>query len=339
MYLLGCIRTKGGERPQGTNRCDPKGNVHHLTHDLECTIPEPVVYLLAAGGIAIPRSGKFRVFVPTLGMVPVDVSACCKEHDVALWCANDRHHEAFFLVKSAFAADLSVIACFFSQIYEAYTRGGFFEDIVNIAWFLLFDGWVLIAALVGSNFSPFLHDEELLNLDHRNDDSCLCSGNNPTVSCDNPCRDLCKEFGKKQNCTSRCTYDCQYDSQGRALPESQRKLVNKTNQPCCPTDIKPCKSPQPRGSQNCNDCRWYCQSCVVSWKDPNCVGGYKAVYGREYPGRDYRQSDNCCPERNSSSGKGSQPKSDRISCGVSPGSEPDKKPNWLYSNKLLPTRP
>lgn len=194
--LAGRTKGKGGDRTQGSSRCDPKENVHHMTHDLECTIPEPVVYLLAAGGIAIPRSGKFKVFVPTLGMEPVDVSACCKEHDVALWCANDRHHEAFFLVKSAFEADISVIACFFSQIYEAFTRGGFFEDIVNIAWFLIFDGWVAIIALIGANFSPFLHDEELLNLDHRNDDSCLCSGSNPTVSCDDPCRDLCKEFGK-----------------------------------------------------------------------------------------------------------------------------------------------
>lgn len=335
----GSTKGKSGDRTQRNAKCDPKEKIHHLSHDLECTIPEEVVYLLAAGGIAIPRSGKFRVYVPTLGMEHVDVSACCKEHDIALWCANHRHHEAFFLVKSAFEADVSVIACFFSQIYEAYARGGFLEDIVNIAWFLIFDGWVAILAMIGANFSPFAHNEELLNLDHRNDDSCLCSGSNPTVLCDDSCRDLCKEFGKKQNCTSACTYDCRYDSHGRALPESplpesQRRLVNKTNQPCCPTDVRPCKEPNPCATQNCNDCRWYCQPCRVWWKDPNCVGGYTAVYGNEYPGRDYRHPDKCCPERTSPNGVGSQPRADKIKCGVPPSAEARDWPSVFYRPKL-----
>jgi hypothetical protein len=193
---------------------------------------------------------------------------------------------------------------------------------------------VAILALIGANGSAFGHREENLNLDHRNDDSCLCSGSNPTVLCDDSCRDLCKEFGRKQNCTPTCTYDCQYDPHGRALPESQRKLVNKTNQPCCPTDIQPCKKPTPCASQNCNDCRWYCQPCREWWKDPNCMGGYKAVDGNDYPGRDYRQPDECCPERTSPNGVGSQPRSDTIHCGVPPGSEVNAWRNVLNRPKL-----
>lgn len=332
--LDGRTKGKGGDRTQGTSKCDPKENVHYMSHDLECTIPDAVVFFLAAGGIAIPPSGKFNVFVPTLGMEPVDVSDCCKEHDIALWCSNYRHH-VDLSTKTAFEADISVIACFFSQIYVAFTRGGFFEDIVNIAWFLIFDGWLVNVALFGSILTPLSHDDEFLNLDHRNDDSCLCSGSNPTVFCDNPCRDLCKEYDKKQNCTSRCTYDCRYDSHGRALPESQRRLINETDQPCCPTDIQPCKKPEPCATQNCNDCRWYCQPCRVWWKDPNCVDGYKAVYGNEYPGRDYKLSDKCCPERTSPNGIGSQPKSDRISCRNLIGSQSNDRPDSPFNSKGL----
>lgn len=305
------------------HECDSIGGLHFVTHDLECTVPDIAAYMLSYVGIVIPPDGTFYVWVPTLGRQVVDVHECCVDHDIALWCSRRRFYdEQHPTLSYAQLADVRVISCILGKVYDAFARGSLLEDIANIAWFMLTYSFTAVLVHLGSRYSAAYHDSYLLDLDGTNKNSCLCGGTEPTVLCNDRCRDLCRERGKHQRCSNDCKYSCEYDAYGRLKPEHYRKLINDSMLPCCPTTIAPCASPPACPVQNCNDCRWYCDACKVWNKDPECFGGYKKVYGSEYPGRDYRLSDRCCPTRRSLGGPGSQPRSESISCSHKESEDP-----------------
>ena len=257
-------RKSAGEIVQRSRVCDPKEGVHRLSHDLQCTIPTALAVLLGLVSISIPLNGKFGVWVPTLGVQWVDVFECCRAHDVALWCSNSRDST---LRRSARSADFDVVGCFFAKLKDVFTRGGFFEDIFNLSYFTVVYGWVFSLAALGSQLSGYAHDESLLNLDHRNDGSCLCGGNNPTVLCDDQCRDLCREMGKSQNCGD-CSWACDYDKE-TGIARGYKLLPPKNGRPCCPgTEARCLPWPSLTLKENCRDrakecydCKWVCDGC------------------------------------------------------------------------------
>lgn len=256
------LRKKAGELEQGISSCSPKDGVHRVSHDLLCTIPYELAALLGGVSIAIPLDGKFGVWVPTLGVEMVDVLECCRSHDIALWCSHTRSSTS---ERSARSADFDVVGCILSKLYDAFTRGDFFEDFINVPYFVGVYGWVLAIAAIGSQVSNIWHSEGLLNLDHRNDGSCLCDGKNPTVACNEPCRDLCREFGKYPKC-GKCYWGCNYDvNTGRAVG-----LVFKSDRsglPCCTEMAYGCLKPLPLEKQcpdrekGCYDCSYVCKKC------------------------------------------------------------------------------
>lgn len=319
-----------GEQTQSMP-CQSVNGVHRMTHDMVCSIPIPLILLLSVWFIRIPPDGKFSVFVPSAGgQVPIDVFECCEKHDIELWCSTRRQSFGINTINidpnSAQAADMRVLSCVIGKIAEAFNDGGWFENAINDIYFLATYTPLIALIYVGGLEASAKHAEDLLNLDRRNDKSCLCGGDEQTVMCDDyyggRCRDLCKEFGKKQNCTYECKYACEYDDKGRLRKEGgvyQRPIINTTGKPCCQAAIAPCVEKGRCSEQNCTDCKWYCQKCRVWWKDPGCKGGVKAVYGREYALSPF--SENCCPEKSSPTGPGSEPRSVKKFCR---SEEPDR---------------
>ena len=253
--------SKTNESEQDIDYCPPSNGVHRVSHDLLCTIPDLLAPLLLAEGISIPLDGKFYVWAPTLGSQLVDVIDCCLSHDIALWCSNSRDS---FIERSARSADFDVVACILSKMYDAFTRGNVIDDIVNTLYFSRYSYLFVLLAL-GAQFSNLGHKDPLLNLDHRNDGSCLCGGTNPTVACYEPCRDLCKEFGKPQKC-GKCYWGCDYDvDTGSPIGLVYKSAPN--GLPCCPETAYGCLKPLPLEKQcpkrekGCYDCSYICKKC------------------------------------------------------------------------------
>jgi hypothetical protein len=222
-----------------------------FTHDLKCTF-SPL----------ITRDGRLYIYLPcstvfgwlrklfgseeTVG-IEINVLDCCKKHDIDLWCSHNRTGDALF-------ADQDVVDCVAISILEQSIHkmppGCLILDYIL---FGLLDAIGLsilyIVAKLIAEFTGYFHAECILNLDRRNDNSCLCGGNQPTVMCCDECIDLCKELGRGQNCI-QCSIGCKYNKgngpgQGRfeatyidpfMIPYSERNKVEhlKELDSCCP---------------------------------------------------------------------------------------------------------
>lgn len=318
--------SKSSENTQ--NHCSEENGVFKASHDFKCTIPKELFWVLVTWGISIPKDGQATILLGTLGVQEVDVFDCCVEHDAKLWCSKSRYprKDKYGNIidpteQTAHSADIDVISCFMGKFLDASTRGNVFEDIINIAFF----AWYLpLAALLyaGTVVSPGEHDASLLNLDGRNDESCLCGGNKPTVSCEEPCRNLCKELERRvgktntEKCDNDCKVPCEYDSFGRL--KKNVRLVSNRGIPCCPEKSIGCLGSLSNNHckpKNCSDWYWKCIPCVYDWKrDPNCSrDGFKARYGPHDAGiNDDKEK---CPERPTPNGPGSQPYYPELVCG------------------------
>lgn len=118
---------------------------------------------------------------------------------------------------------------------------------------------------VGSIASPALYSGNVLGLNCRNRNTCLCGGREPVVLCTDECRDICKERGLPVDCVP-CQWRCEYRN-GIPLNNGHPRFID-FGQPerCCQgTDRvnvnpmgRPC-NPEPDPCPTCFECFWECR--------------------------------------------------------------------------------
>ena len=270
---LKCIRNmECSENPD-------RGDFYYFPHDYECTFPPIVKQLLQI----YADEGRYRncfarhiyFSLPCTGIMRINVSDCCKRHDIALWCAKD--------IPQAIAADTEVITCIIGGIFNyAMSTGisglcGFIDPpflIANLAA-------RLVAGLSGALLAWTAHDPKMFG-EGKFKDSCLCSPNGkPTFSCDQPCVNMCDVTGSKQTCT-RCKYECKYDEYGRLI---RRNFVKDDERlPCCENtnyydNVKKedCIKEPPCPFTRCYTCSYKCLSCT-NWAGKHICNDKRAKY-------------------------------------------------------------
>lgn len=259
-----------------------------VAHDLLCSD------FTGKQGSTWPFTGdkKHIQFVaPCIGSFFTDVSSCCKDHDIELWCAHglteiDLANEAVIICVLN-----HVIASAYQQLYEKIKHDTVLQIIYESLYcFGLMNIWAIwlyktfffsmsaayFAVFHGQNAMGDLNPD-LFNFHGEHDESCLCGGNKPTVQCGigNECRDLCKEFGKKADCYD-CKWKCVY-SRGKVVDkiwDTGQQVWNGESwvqeKPCCIANTKECIGDfdgRKTDCPNCNtDCYWKCEDINVGTK-------------------------------------------------------------------------
>ncbi|MBX7156612.1 MAG: hypothetical protein K1X91_16770 [Bacteriodetes bacterium] len=204
-----------------------------FSHDFKCTTPGGnFLNSLGLTGSAFANDGKeIKLWFPCSGTINIDVSECCKNHDIALWCSTNAVQVMWH--------DLNVIACFVSKVAIEGAKKikvlcGIIIDYSVLAFYVSIGLRARYAALFSWIFEDKLWDHE-----GSHQKSCLCGGTMPTTFCPgsgSSCVDLCAERGKKADCY-KCKWKCIYDDVTgkvvRVEPDVDKYL------PCCPgTDIQ-----------------------------------------------------------------------------------------------------
>jgi hypothetical protein len=239
-----------------------------VTHDLVCTpIGKSKDWPWTSDHL------HFKWWAPCIGSFETDISACCKAHDIKLWCAHNR--------PDINGANYAVVACVVGSVINEAQRQlqdfdffkKFFCEILISAWSALTIvplGLIMIPVfdvgeLLGSR-------PELFNFEHYNDCSCLCGGTSPTVQCGGigwglgVCHDLCKDYGLKEDCFN-CFWTCSYDANGNIIRDKDNKPIRKpigsSVQNCCPDTRMTClpkskAAPCPDKRPPCTNCWSFC---------------------------------------------------------------------------------
>ncbi len=150
----------------------------------------------------ITLDGRLYLWFPCGGEVEINVLDCCQQHDIDLWCSETRYPDAWL-------ADAKVIACVVGKVLSKITAYNFICDIINVAFFLSYYSDLVSLFFVGSLASPALYSGNVLGLNGRNRNTCLCGGREPVALCTDECRDICKERGLPVDCVP-CQWRCEY---------------------------------------------------------------------------------------------------------------------------------
>ncbi len=212
-------------------------------------------------------------YVPCVGEIEIDVSDCCRDHDIDLWCAPTQDWASW--------ANVVVIACITNKIsfdsQYRYSEANWwckfkrailnlFSDIVGVLLSVIAVVWELVGEVVRAalkvvdyviqglsignlsipeswydgltNAFAFMNPKRVgYDKDNAgiNLDSCLCGGSRPTSECGNACRDLCAEFPKYGEPPKcfKCNWRCEYKEDGTPLPRIFDRGTD-ASLPCCP---------------------------------------------------------------------------------------------------------
>ncbi|MBX7154575.1 MAG: hypothetical protein U0Y96_13905 [Candidatus Kapaibacterium sp.] len=224
-----------------------------VTHDLKCS---------NMGIVGIFPDGGWKLWFPCVGTFMANVSDCCKKHDIAMWCSKNEWDRI--------AADASVVQCVTEKVIDAATSAMpnwckvFGSTAAVILFFSFSIRFQIIFFLFGIGYPPYL-----LNYDGRNSNSCLCGGTEPTVQCDDQCRDLCIEMNKRQDCFP-CGWKCIYDDNFR--PIRVEYISAPDGQNCCPRGTRDCAGTAEEALRSCPQKCSHCYTeCGV---DPQGIRGY-----------------------------------------------------------------
>lgn len=335
-----------------------EGDCMCINQDMKCSVP------------FIRETGKISLLTPCVGHFEPDLSECCFNHDIGLWCTSG-------VVEGAHLGN-DLINCFEEKIISAYTYKApflceFFE--LPVLWLVLIGLPTSLSGLMGALMGL---KGEYRNKDGKNSNSCLCGGDIPTFCCggfDGVCKDECcnkvelcstkfnSERGigcrKKPKCDKKCAYfvylnsynpnverltsyklwpgDVEYYTEGDTT-----KTINKSD--CCTVNL-----PE-KCTEKCFNCYYACKlnpnGKGMSWNngrvliDSTYLGtGMKGVPCCEgTPNPDLNSKYNYCPE-NYGKGSGGLPPCGTILAAKlgGPCAEIDKKkdlPVMILTNKV-----
>lgn len=239
------IPTKGGNKLQSETNC--------ITHDLKCS---------GMSFVGITANGDWKLWFPCVGGFTANVSDCCKKHDIAMWCSKNEFDRI--------AADATVAQCVTAKVIDdgASQMSDFCKLIGALALMVAFFS-VSIIFQVGFLVGGFFYASYLLNYDGRNSNSCLCGGKEPTVQCDDRCRDLCLEMQKNQDCYP-CGWKCIYNDD--FFPIRVEYVSAPKGKVCCPTGTTECAGSKEKALLSCpSKCSHCYTECGI---DPRGIKGY-----------------------------------------------------------------
>lgn len=256
---------------------DPNPPLDCFSHDYKCSLP---------------AADKIHVDFLWCGF-DVDLSECCKQHDIDLWCGAGLP----FGTKPDLG-DIVGDALLYQLYYAWYTAvnakfgacvtGKFISSASDLPWYCggPIGGFIIgfitgvIAGAVhfigvqigGIGNIPSLN--KYMPWDSRHKRSCLCSGAESTVYCNEPCRDLCMERGLKQNC-SDCYWRC--EGQGIGAPPIAKLFSLKYGadaSKCCVKTREGCLD-KILCKKDCFDCKHLCETTIDGRKI------FSSIYGSE----------------------------------------------------------
>ena len=197
--------------------------------------------------VCTPKSGKafqgsswpwtsddkhIQLWAPCIGSFNADISACCFQHDIDLWCSHDFLNDVKKAnIKVVLCVEQAVLAASWAIFNDADAIGKAFCFLPFLLWTAAED--ITLGPLVATAFAFITGgmDPKFLNYSHCHDSSCLCGGTAPTVHCTNTSRDVCKEDGKTESCTN-CVLQCHIS--GYRFDGSQLYTEGTAQSPCCP---------------------------------------------------------------------------------------------------------
>jgi len=223
-------------------------------------------------------------WAPCVGSFKTDISSCCFNHDVALWCS----HSAWEWP----GINTAVALCVMDKV-NAQAYSNFSQELSQFPWYLapfeaitaaicypLLSAWQLsldLALVIPIELLFFFGElganHNLYNFDHSHDCSCLCGGNQPTTQCagantysgyDPNCTDICKLAGTGASLNEQCYncgFICKYDASGnpsKVFDDGSDLTKNPNAFPCCPGTTLSCNPPIGAPCQKCANCDWAC---------------------------------------------------------------------------------
>lgn len=184
-----------------------------IPHDLTCT---------KLFGDSWPFSGDHKHIqwtAPCVGTYMVDISQCCFDHDVQLWCADGAFDIALFNASVA-ACIIGAVTSKAIEIVFSNMPSGFGGFIFVMTCLIAITLWMGVVGLIGGILYEviatlaILGQDLLTNTDlygyGRLNNSCLCDLGKDTVDCNNRCRNLCCELGKEVKDCACCKWYCTY---------------------------------------------------------------------------------------------------------------------------------
>ena len=247
-----------------------------IDHDLVCT----------------PASGKqtdnwpwtsdhrhIQWWAPCIGSFTTDISECCFNHDIALWCA---HSQGDFPGINA-TAEACVMAKVIANAYATLSSklcGPWWLRIIEAdicyplitSWLVAIDWSLFVLVDLAFTAAELFMASDLTNFDYSHDCSCLCGGSMPTTQCSDAtgftnftdCTDICQLYGpskgKYESCY-KCGWVCEYDGNGnssKVFDDGTDTNLNPAGLPCCPGTAESCNPPKGDPCPTCAQCGWYC---------------------------------------------------------------------------------
>lgn len=219
-----------------------------------------------------PSSDKIKVNIPFCGF-EVDISDCCKQHDIDLWCGaglpngiiQDVAFSAAYLAWYTYV-NAKFGACITSKLYSAASNLPFYcfigYGIILGLTFGIIAGYIYFLGVEVGSIYNILELSTYMPWDDRHRSSCLCDGAEPTYLC-NSCRNLCYERGLSANCV-RCKWDCNYKDGKLDFYKDTKKYTflntfGHSEEDCCRDTLESC-SPRPSDDAcpKCYTCGWDC---------------------------------------------------------------------------------